>query len=152
MFPVQVRTRDTEDIEEPPPEEEARQTAEGGSWSPGERVTLTWASGWRAHLHALIAHAHLKLLCLGPSLCEYPLVATDSTFKEPSLQFYLVDCFDGGHLADSIQNGGPTPKSLSLHFYLVKGLNGGHLVDSVQNGRPNSKMAAPSQRCIKFDS
>lgn len=40
------------------------------AWGAGERVSLLWPSGRRAVLHTIVAHAHIKLLCLGPSMCE----------------------------------------------------------------------------------
>ncbi|KAL4719297.1 hypothetical protein ACJJTC_011651 [Scirpophaga incertulas] len=33
-------------------------------------VTLAWPSGQRLRVHTSVAHAHLKLLCYGPSICE----------------------------------------------------------------------------------
>ncbi|XP_061384409.1 integrator complex subunit 1 [Danaus plexippus] len=48
---------------EPEPEEVS---SEAAGWS-GERVTLQWANGRRATIHVVVAHAHLKLLCYGPS-------------------------------------------------------------------------------------
>ncbi|CAH2244875.1 jg23084 [Pararge aegeria aegeria] len=36
----------------------------------GEKVTLQWANGRRATLHVVVAHAHLKLLCYGPSCLD----------------------------------------------------------------------------------
>lgn len=50
---------------EPEPEEVS---SEAAGWS-GERVTLQWANGRRATIHVVVAHAHLKLLCYGPSCC-----------------------------------------------------------------------------------
>ncbi|XP_041969387.1 integrator complex subunit 1 [Aricia agestis] len=49
-----------------PPEEEGEPSA----WSGGARLLLQWATGRRAELHALVAHAHLKLLCYGPSALD----------------------------------------------------------------------------------
>ncbi|CAH0728666.1 unnamed protein product, partial [Brenthis ino] len=46
---------------------EAGEAEEGEGWSAGERVALAWAGGRRAVLHVVVAHAHLKLLCFGPS-------------------------------------------------------------------------------------
>ncbi|XP_049878079.1 integrator complex subunit 1 [Pectinophora gossypiella] len=47
--------------EQPPPE---------GGWAAGERVSLQWGSGRRVTIHVIVAHAHLKLLCYGPSMYD----------------------------------------------------------------------------------
>ncbi|CAH0400660.1 unnamed protein product [Chilo suppressalis] len=44
---------------------------EGGeAWAGGERISLRWPNGSHASLHVVIAHAHLKLLCYGPSVYD----------------------------------------------------------------------------------
>ncbi|KAG6442018.1 integrator complex subunit 1 isoform X2 [Manduca sexta] len=43
---------------------------EESTWSCGERVALLWPSGRRALLPLVLAHAHLKLLCYGPSIYD----------------------------------------------------------------------------------
>ncbi|XP_050664599.1 integrator complex subunit 1 [Leptidea sinapis] len=44
---------------------------EAGAWGAGgERVSLAWRSGRRATVHVVVAHAHLKLLCYGPSVYD----------------------------------------------------------------------------------
>ncbi|XP_045502451.1 integrator complex subunit 1 [Colias croceus] len=57
--------------EQPEPPEPMDDSEEGAStWSGGEKVTLQWTNGRRATLHVVIAHAHLKLLCYGPSMYD----------------------------------------------------------------------------------
>ncbi|KAJ2944701.1 hypothetical protein O0L34_g4058 [Tuta absoluta] len=41
-----------------------------GLYAAGERVQLQWRSGRRVTLHVIVAHAHLKLLCYGPSIYD----------------------------------------------------------------------------------
>ncbi|XP_052744112.1 integrator complex subunit 1 isoform X2 [Bicyclus anynana] len=50
---------------------EAAELEQGeGAGYAGEKVTLQWANGRRATLHVVVAHAHLKLLCYGPSTLD----------------------------------------------------------------------------------
>ncbi|VVD04344.1 unnamed protein product [Leptidea sinapis] len=47
------------------------EAGEAGAWGAGgERVSLAWRSGRRATVHVVVAHAHLKLLCYGPSVYD----------------------------------------------------------------------------------
>ncbi|KAJ0173426.1 hypothetical protein K1T71_010575 [Dendrolimus kikuchii] len=49
----------------------ALEEAGGASaWPVGDRVCLQWPSGRSATLHTIVAHAHLKLLCYGPSIYD----------------------------------------------------------------------------------
>ncbi|KAI5634588.1 integrator complex subunit 1 [Phthorimaea operculella] len=41
-----------------------------GLYAAGERVQLQWRSGRRVTVHVIVAHAHLKLLCYGPSMYD----------------------------------------------------------------------------------
>ncbi|CAK1583933.1 unnamed protein product [Parnassius mnemosyne] len=53
--------------------EEGEEEGEGEgaeAWGGAERVLLQWPGGRRARLHLVLVHAHLKLLCYGPSLYD----------------------------------------------------------------------------------
>ncbi|CAG9789541.1 unnamed protein product [Diatraea saccharalis] len=68
----QIRTNDTEDANMETESEEAGEEGEGGepAWTQGEKLVLHWPNGKRASLHVVVAHAHLKLLCYGPSIYD----------------------------------------------------------------------------------
>ncbi|CAG5004505.1 unnamed protein product [Parnassius apollo] len=54
-------------------QEEGDEEGEGEgaeAWGGAERVLLQWPGGRRARLHLVLVHAHLKLLCYGPSLYD----------------------------------------------------------------------------------
>ncbi|CAH2044847.1 unnamed protein product, partial [Iphiclides podalirius] len=54
-----IRTGVEEDEEEDPE-----------AWGGAERVLLQWSGGRRAKVHVVLMHAHLKLLCYGPSIYD----------------------------------------------------------------------------------
>ncbi|PZC76809.1 hypothetical protein B5X24_HaOG204126 [Helicoverpa armigera] len=60
-----VRTSDA--AAPPTPTEPA---AGSSAWAFGERVLVQWPSGKTARIHLVLAHAYLKLLCLGPSIYD----------------------------------------------------------------------------------
>ncbi|XP_047536881.1 integrator complex subunit 1 [Vanessa atalanta] len=62
----QVLSNEIPEIQEP-----VEEGGEGSSgWNAGEKVMLQWANGRQANLHVVVAHAHLKLLCFGPSYLD----------------------------------------------------------------------------------
>lgn len=63
---IQMLSNEVPEVQEPM--EEGGEGSNG--WSAGEKMLLQWANGRRANLHVVVAHAHLKLLCFGPSYCE----------------------------------------------------------------------------------
>ncbi|CAK1547521.1 unnamed protein product [Leptosia nina] len=94
------------------PPEAMDEGAEGSTnWAGGEKVTLQWASGRRATLHVLTAHAHLKLLCYGPSLFDV----------NQEMYSWLVTMWVGADAPDtivteSVEEGVLLPDWLRLHM------------------------------------
>ncbi|KAJ8714275.1 hypothetical protein PYW08_007895 [Mythimna loreyi] len=46
------------------------EAAANSAWGFGERVQLQWPSGRSARVHLVLAHAYIKLLCIGPSIFD----------------------------------------------------------------------------------
>ncbi|CAH1637960.1 unnamed protein product [Spodoptera littoralis] len=48
----------------------ACEASAGSAWSFNERVSVQWPSGRTARMHLVLAHAYVKLLCIGPSMYD----------------------------------------------------------------------------------
>ncbi|XP_045530676.1 integrator complex subunit 1 [Pieris brassicae] len=105
----------------------------GSAWAGGEKVTLQWSNGRRAILHVVTAHAHLKLLCYGPSVFD----VNQEMYSWLQTMWVGTDAPDT-IVAESAEEGVLLPDWLRLH--MVRSARQG-LLEAGLRGLPAHKLA-----------